>query len=418
MTIGRFLSLVNFIVLLSFIAQAESCKDLFVARKINIQQDPISIDFHKAPTQKSVLSIETRKGQHGGDVYVLKKTGQKWFSQYQTFIFDLQGDPRWFIGAVGEKVARFFGFEIINENLLVIPSAEEFQRAIHKVNVRLRERGQEEIAVQIVAEDTKSLQRYVDLFMSDQLRFAEKDHHLVHDMSFHSGVIFTPRRLHLAAQKRVKFVRDFYHFLSKDKDEFSAMTSEIKKYVELLLTRGIDNGTAFGNLILIAENSQNAKVIQNITSLVSRMSDSDVKSEDLAVVPAAHLVFGVTGTSDVRHRNQSELYSMPQEQSASITLEYYALDLLTKIYLAENQSSSRPIDSYKLARYIKQKMDEFKATNEGKEFGFNLATVFSPHLDYAISHEGVQLGTQDALNLKQEYLTRAKEIAAAVLSIQ
>lgn len=414
------MSLWCFVVFIFFttLAQAQSCKEFFLSRQASLAQDPISIDFHRAPKEKSVLSIETRKGQHGGDVYLLKKTGQKWFSQFQTFTFDLQGDPRWFIGALGEKVARFFGFEIIDENYLLIPSADEFQRAINKVNVRLKEQGKETIEIQIVSEETKSMQRYLDLFLSDRLRFAEKDHHLVHDMSFHSGVILTPRRLHLAAQKRLQFVLDFYNFLSKDKGEYGALAAETKKDIELLLTRGVDNGTAFGNLVLIAENSQNVTVRQNITSLVSRMSDAEVKSEDLAVVPAAHLVFGVTGTSDVKLSNKSAVYSMPHEESASITLEYYTIDLMTKVYFAQNQSSSKAIEPYQIARYLKQKMDEFKTTDQGKDYNFNLATVFSPHLDYAISYEGVQLGKQDALNLKQEYLERAKEIVGAVLSIQ
>ena len=184
------------------------------------------------------------------------------------------------------------------------------------------------------------------------------------------------------------------------------------------MTRGVDNGTAFGNLVLIAENSQNVKVIQNITSLVMKMSDSEVKSEDLAVVPAAHLVFGVTGTADVKNKNSSEIYSMPYEESASFTLEYYALDLLTKVMMAQVSSSDVAIPPYQIARYLKQKMDEFKKTTQGKDFNFNLATVFSPRLDYAISHKGVRLGRQDAANLKQEYLDRAREISDAVLAIQ
>lgn len=392
--------------------------------------ETITTDFSTAQEFKSVEIISTIKGHHGGERKLLSKTNDLWLSKYSTFNFDIQGDPRWFIGAAGEKVAKFFGFEIYDHRRMTIPTASEFQGAIDKVNRVLVAEGKEPINIKFLADDLKSapLSGYLKYFTNNSLPMAKNGHHLIHDMSLHSGVIYTPPRILEAAILRTKFILSFMDFLSSETDiNYSRLNKEIRKYVKAFLTRGIDNGTAFGNLLLIAENTSDPKVISQIAAVMSSKNDLDFNKHQLAMVPTIHLLFGALGI-DSYYKDSRVQYNVPERKNVQFTLENYSIDMylqfssahfkiinsIDKSYLGD---AFVYIDPSYVASYISSKMNEFKKTPEGRNFNFDLARVFSPNQNYHISRENMNLNPLDIYSLQSEYKNRAKEIHKAVEKI-
>lgn len=392
----------------------------------------ITTNFTKASKQQSVAIVDQVPGQHGGSRLVVRRTGAKWLAQYATFKFDVQGDPRWFIGAFGEDLARYFGFEIIDTKQMTIPDPVEFQNAIEKVNKELVAQSLEPIGISIVADDTSEapLTQYLDHISESRLPFAAGGHHLVHDMSFHSGVIFTPTRFLEIARKRVRFVLDFVQFLKAQNDPSVQVTPEVVSYIKSFLVNGIDNGVGFGNLFLIAEQSDDPQVQTSIASLIQTMTqvrtdhDLNYSADELSTVPTAYLVLGSFGGYR-HHRLSPVVYSVPSQKYESFTLETYTKDLIKQFLLAHERVKNYRLPSRKAAELavtfsnsVDEQMELFKATPEGSEFDFDLTRTFSSQLDFSTPASVAMRALDASTDIQEEHLLRVKEIESAVRALQ
>jgi hypothetical protein len=161
------------------------------------------------PRMPSVEVRDRRKGRFGGNRLVLHRINAKWVSMYTTVTYDYQGDPRWFIETLGIEAARYFGFEMINDEEMVIPDSAEFQGALDNINRHLR------IPIPVTFytppnnENTK-VADYVRRFANEgSIPIAPSGNHLIHDLSFHTGAIFLPPNFVAMKRMTVQLLEKF-----------------------------------------------------------------------------------------------------------------------------------------------------------------------------------------------------------------
>lgn len=205
--IGRLLILMSAIGL-SWLPQAiadtetSPCKALLIPQSISRIRATYDRDHN--PTVPTIREMFSVNGDHGGKLTYLSKIdpNEPWFSGYYTTRpgGDIQGDPRTFTLAFGNRVAFFCGFRELNtlhsENpdnyILTIPTTAEFNGALNKIDSALIAAGQEPIPVRFletegVSDDTVKL--YVEKKM---LVSAVEGNARFHDVNYHYGVIGTP----------------------------------------------------------------------------------------------------------------------------------------------------------------------------------------------------------------------------------
>ncbi len=306
-----------------------------------LNRDLIKTNFNDSSEQQTVDIINEKNGRHGGRVLTLLKTGSTWMSKFSTFNFDVQGDPRWFIGALGEKQAEFFGFKLIDSNTMEMPNAEEFQGALNKVNKELVRQGHDPVEISYSTLDFKRrpLVSYLDSFDQNILPVASAGNHIIHDMSFHSGMIFIPNQYLQVAQRRVRFVRGFINQLLSSSNELTPLVAGALPQLRTLLVRGFDNGSAFGNLSVVAHKSADSLVQSRIETLISKMQNQRLEAEDTTLVSPLHLILGAYGV-DKYYKDENIVYEVPTPDDDGITLERYATDLLAQILSTKLYSDS------------------------------------------------------------------------------
>jgi len=185
-------------------AHRTECEKALLALQAKLESSVESDNFlsvmHEEPAAPSVEVIAHRPGEHGGRRLVLQKTGAGWASNYRSAQYDPQGDPRWFIEVIGNEAARFFGFEILNDDQITVPDGPEFTGALKKINNQLRAMGKEPIEISFYltkpSGQSTRVSEYIERFGREAgLPLAPAGNHLVHDLSFHTGAIFFPAKL-------------------------------------------------------------------------------------------------------------------------------------------------------------------------------------------------------------------------------
>lgn len=424
-----------FALLFLYFSNSPALANIQCSSLLGTQHEVITTSFRES-TSRSTVEIEQEiNGPHGGKLFVIRKSGETWVSQFTTFKFDLQGDPRWFIGAVGEDIAAFFGFRIIDSTTMTIPDASEFQFAMDKINSTLVTDGKEPVLIRFKTDDLTEapMQGYIDTFRAFELPLASNGNHLVHDMSFHTGTIFIPNRIIKAAQSKVSFTIDFMTFLQKQEHEHSDLIASIKKYVKTLLVRSIDNGTGFGNLAMIALKAEDSFVENQITELVSKMHDSDAEGDPahVSILSPVHLSLGTAST--IKHYNNPRFeYTPPTPGQNGLRLKNYTIDMLLQFldtaidieYEKQQRYSGRPnfpiLRSFnpkalksEVQNFLKAEMEAFSQTPEGVDSNFNLLTVFDKNISMKGSQQGFEVTSETADNLAAEFMGRALEIENA-----
>ncbi|MGH1467456.1 MAG: hypothetical protein ACRBBP_01055 [Bdellovibrionales bacterium] len=383
----------------------------------------ITTNFSEATSRPTVEVGHEIHGPHGGKLFIVKKNGETWVSQFTTFKFDLQGDPRWFIGSVGESLAAFFGFRIIDSQTMTIPDAREFQLAIDKVNKVLIAEGKEPVLIRFKTDDLTEapMQGYIDAFRALELPLASGGNHLVHDMSFHTGTLFMPNRIIRAAHTRTSFIMEFTSFLRRREHEHTDLIKSVNKYVKNLLVRSIDNGTGFGNLTMIAFKAEDPFVETQINELVGRMHDSEATGApvELGLTAPLHLAVGTIGPL-THYRNGRFTYTSPSPTQNGLRLKDYTLDMFTQFletaisinHKRDNSARSSTLKA-EVADFLRTEMEAFAKTPEGKDSNFNLLTVFDENIALKGSQRGFEITSEVADNLTNEFMNRALEIENA-----
>lgn len=255
----------------------------------------VSTAFSLASDDPSVRVVHRRPGPNGGEIITLKMFADSWLSQFTSNNFDIQGDPRWFILAYGEKVAELFGFKILSPKLMTIPDATEFQAVLDKVNSSLIILGYEPILLRFAnTRIEKPLQDYIDSFLAYTLPIASDGNHLIHDMSFHSGAFLIPNNYVELAVKRTQFMQQFMAYLKTVNSPYSQKILGLHKYIKFFQVRDLDNGTAFENIGRIALRSEDSNLIQQMTLMLNRKAESQIFTDPLevAIAAASHLGIG------------------------------------------------------------------------------------------------------------------------------
>lgn len=411
--------LFSFFSLLTFSLHAqESCSYLFAKDYIQ-DLSHLSINWTEATSQSTVVVTDRLADSKGGQLLRLQKNEQSWLSNYSEFLFDIQGDPRWFIGALGEHFATFFGFKMKGPQELWIPDGVAFESALQQLNSQLQKENRESIPLSISTTDlsTQPLKGYLHHFLRDQLHFSSEDHHLIHDISFHTGFIFLPPRLVRLAQIRTEFMLEFANSLAQDSSFLNAAESKLfLSTVKEFLVEAIDQGVGFQNLSMIANDNSNEEIQTQISDLISQHANSSIPATHSAIMASSYLAFGLFIEDFEFYKNIHIRASLPAKAASS----FYSLDehtvLIFSQLLSEIFEVHRSEEDIQLL--LQQKMESFLKTPSGINGTLNLIELFVPanlkNTDTGNPFYGRDLATA----FLQELLQRRQEIQNAIHHLQ
>lgn len=177
--------------------------------------------------------VETRPGTHGGHRIVVKRTGS-WFD-FEKEIGDrgdLVIDLRFFPHVLGEEVARFFGYEILNDRHIVIPDVDELNGAIAKFNSSLPEGDSRRILLQYypIPGVHNSVNEYINMFNNNlAIPISQEGKSFFHDMSVHSlQGFFVDNDIVVAVHQRVSITLRVVEHL-KEVFQGSSIENDVKK---------------------------------------------------------------------------------------------------------------------------------------------------------------------------------------------
>jgi hypothetical protein len=135
--------------------------------------------------------VDVLPGLHGGKRYVIETKGA-WHDFVKDFTEeggDLIQDLRLYAAVLGKEAARFFGYEILDNNRVVIPSALEVTNAIKKFNESLPDNDPRHIAVGTypTAEGFVAAETYrYEFLKNSRIPISLKKRHFFHDISGHA----------------------------------------------------------------------------------------------------------------------------------------------------------------------------------------------------------------------------------------
>lgn len=185
----------------------------------------VDIDFKRFPRVPAVEAQQIIVGKDGEGYFLLRKGGKTWRRLGGPNFFAVESDPTWIISALGPKVAAFFGFRLVSEDVMYAPNSLLFNNRIVAMNLLLKKKGLEEIPVRWVEKTQPAVspdgvklsysETYVrEFYFNDQIPFSPKE--IIHDSSHHAlDVLWTrdqlgPINARIGALIRfADFVREF-----------------------------------------------------------------------------------------------------------------------------------------------------------------------------------------------------------------
>lgn len=399
-----------------------------------LQGPAITTHYQGATPVETVFVAGSQEGRHGLVNYILDRSHGPWLSNIAKFSFAPQGDPRWFVGAFGEEVARFFDFEIRDARTMIIPSTSAFRAAVEKVNAVLARRHQQQIGLDFDDGDitAKPLSMYLDKFVGNPmtLQFAAEGAHLIHDISFHSGAIILPNELLRIARDRIHFIRNFFEFAlnttAQINPELQQRLKDIKKYLSFFLVRGIDNGTAFSNLFMIADRAEDLFVIGDLQNLMAVRNDipsDSIPKIGFGILIASHMILGAVRTIS-EPRDSDYDFTFPRDIRSISKLQNYALYLLKHCLKVHISKNSRGVSNVAIGRKIRDMeemldlmMFDFAKTNDGRLAQFDLFRALSPYRGFKQTETGFGFSKEDADYWSEKLRTKQRNIISAVKSL-
>lgn len=158
------------------------------------------------PTVETITQINDIDGTL---LTVIKKTGETWDSAYTPSPANNQGDPRWFPILLGSKVGSFFGFKKISEDTITIPTAENLNLKIEKINKILINKKIEPITIRFheTGKEPEVQMDYLNqLLVNRSLPMATEGHYAIHDIAYHSLAILLPKKALDRLNTRIKLL--------------------------------------------------------------------------------------------------------------------------------------------------------------------------------------------------------------------
>jgi len=230
----------------------------------------------KTTTTESTVSIgKELPGRYGGKRISLHLMGETWLARYYSAENDVQGDPRLFMFAFGEKVSEFFGFKMVSPTEIIVPDAKELDGAIQRLNKQLINDGKEPIAVRFYKSGGEEpVERYLRTIASRKaLPIAMNGNPMIHDIGFHTGAIILPKAVMDDLAIRINRYFDFVAFLRERYELDPEMLEEVNTLADgifdLLATR-IDYATAQQNLLLLDKSRASIDRSHSSFSLVAQ----------------------------------------------------------------------------------------------------------------------------------------------------
>ncbi|MFA7284963.1 MAG: hypothetical protein WC004_04030 [Candidatus Absconditabacterales bacterium] len=130
------------------------------------------------------------------------------------------GDPTWVIDLLGgKKLASFWGFEYIDDDILLLPGSEVVNSAIQLYNARIAQCIDDRIGVTFYtpAIDLVPINTYARDYIDDaKLPLASVNidtqpnlREAMHDVSYHLSALLLPGRMHELVRKRLQIITHF-----------------------------------------------------------------------------------------------------------------------------------------------------------------------------------------------------------------
>jgi len=205
-------------------AFANECASLFSPRaSSSITLENLETDIFSV--------VKVIDGRHGGNRYVIE-TKAAWHDFRKDFSEqggDVVADMRTHVFALGPKAAKFFGYEIIDANHVIVPSVPELNLAIKKFNDALPPGDPRRLNTKYyeTKEGLTSNEVYINGFIeSGLIPISMKRKHFYHDISIHAMQgFYIPPHIISSLRSRIAIYKKFHDFL-KDKGVVSKIILE------------------------------------------------------------------------------------------------------------------------------------------------------------------------------------------------
>lgn len=202
-------------------------------RRRHLPNDPIfsvgtDPDFSLFSLYRSVSSssiVPFRNSKLGYRI-LKKKDDEIWASKGGNAFFAPDGDPTWIFSALGPELAGFFGFYLLDENTMTMPSILFFNQRIRLMNRLLQKNNRTAIPVrfylptQLSKDDLNKIgattyqEAYLGFQQKGMVPWAGNE--LVHDLSFHILEILHTEPLRQNFNYRAKWALQFAAFLRQE----------------------------------------------------------------------------------------------------------------------------------------------------------------------------------------------------------
>lgn len=193
---------------------------------------------------RTLFRVDKATGTFGAEIYRIERRAPVWVSQYRTFPGAPQGDPRWMVRVLGEQAAAFFGYRIVDDAHMWIPSEQELNRAVAYFN-RFRPVGVDPIGLGFYSPNQGEIiapLKYLTEFAAGlRLPISRAGVTQLHDLSFHAPFLVAPLEILKLLQLQTQFFLRFVAYA-----EPQLLARELAPAYDALLERrvkDIDFGT-------------------------------------------------------------------------------------------------------------------------------------------------------------------------------
>jgi len=200
----------------------------------------------------SIRMGERKVGKFGGHLLKIVRVEPQWYSRFASIKsgIDPQGDPRWPIFLFGEELARFLGFELIDDRSMWLPDITELNGALEKLSNTL---GDKSLTLRFYAQTKPFANEYASRFANDfQLPIADPNvnlNHFIHDYAYHVAAILVPESFFDSGRLLFRQSNSFVRHLRQLGNDVvpESLVTEFDRLLSMYFAAAYDLGT--GTLI-------------------------------------------------------------------------------------------------------------------------------------------------------------------------